>query len=101
EVPSPRLADVQVSPSLVHSAPIYVTLKDAPGLTANRRVKLIAANWLERLEDLEKRLVDKRIRDVANYFASDGVDANQLRKNRDALLQRIRAANKYFTDLSY
>ena len=49
ELPSQRLADVQVSPSLAHSAPIYVTLRNAPGLGAHRRVKFIAAAWLKRL----------------------------------------------------
>jgi hypothetical protein len=38
--------------------------------------------------------------DLANYFASDGVDAERLRKNRDALLQRIQAARKYFKEQS-
>jgi len=100
EVPSPRLADVQVSPSLAHSAPIYVTLKGAPGLSAQRRAKLIAAAWLDRLDRLEKRLEEKNIRDLANYFASDGVDAETLRKSKDALRQRIQAARRYFHDRS-
>jgi hypothetical protein len=95
ELPSQRLADVRVAPSLAHSAPIYVTLKNAPGLAANRRVKLITAAWLERLENLKERLAEKRIRDLANYFASDGVTAETLRKNRDALLERIEAAKKH------
>jgi hypothetical protein len=100
EVPSPRLADVQVAPSLAHSAPIYVTLKSAPGLSAQRRAKLIAAAWLDRLDRLDKRLEEKSIRDLANYFASDGVDAETLRKSKDALRQRIQAARKYFQDRS-
>jgi len=98
ELPSQRLADVQVAPSLAHSAPIYVTLQNAPGLAAHRRVKLIAATWLERLDNLEQRLADNRIRDLANYFASDGVTAENLRKNKDALLQRIEIAKKHLQE---
>src|SRR5262249_60409708 len=78
ELPSQRLADVQVSPSLAHSAPVYITLKGAPGLAAHRRVRLIAADWLKRLYNLEERLADNRIRDLANYSASDGVSAEDL-----------------------
>ena len=98
EVPSQRLADVQVAPSLAHSAPIYLILKNAPGLAASRRANLAAAAWLERLDNLENRLADNRIRDLVNNSASDGVDADMLRKNRDALLQRIQAAKKYFQE---
>jgi hypothetical protein len=94
ELPSQRLADVGVAPSLAHSAPIYLTLKDAPALAVHGRVKLIAAAWLERLDHLEERLADHRIRDLANYFASDGVTAETLRKNRDALRERIHIARK-------
>jgi len=100
ELPSARLADTQVSPSLAHSAPVYVTLKNAPGLSAHRRAKLVAAAWLERLDNLEKRLADNRIRDLANYVASDGVDAENLRKSRTVLLERIQSAKKYFRAIS-
>ena len=100
ELPSARLADTQVSPSLAHSAPIYVPLKNAPGLAAHRRAKLIAAAWLERLDSLEKRLADNRIRDLANYFASDGVDAENLRKSRGVLLERIHSVKKYFQEIA-
>lgn len=100
ELPSQRLADTQVSPSLAHSAAIFVTLKNAPTLAAHRRAKLVALAWLERLDNLEKRLADNRIRDLANYFASDGVTAESLRKSRDALLQRIDAAKKNLQERS-
>jgi hypothetical protein len=92
ELPSQRLADVQVSPSLAHSAPIYLTLKDGSKVVGQRRAKLIAAAWLERLDNLQERLADNRLRDLANYFASDGVTADNLRKSRDALLERIQFA---------
>ena len=97
-MPSQRLADVQVAPSLAHAAPIYVTLKNAPELAAHRRVKFIAAAWLERLYNLELRLADDRIRDLANYSASDGVSAEILRANKDALLQRIAIARKHLQE---
>ncbi|MBI3865443.1 MAG: CehA/McbA family metallohydrolase [Planctomycetia bacterium] len=98
ELPSQRLADTQVAPSLAHSAPIYVTLKNAPVLGTHRRVKFIAAAWLERLAGLEYRLADNRLRDLANYSASDGVSADDLRKNKDALLRRIAIAKQQLND---
>lgn len=100
EVRSERLAATQVSPSLAHSAAIYVTLKNTPGLGAHRRAKFVAAAWLERLETLEQRLADNRIRDLAGWLASDGADADFLRKGRDSLLQRIQIAKKYFKERS-
>src|SRR2546426_7088474 len=75
-----------------------VILKDASGLAAHSRAALAATTWLERLDNLESRLADNRIRDLVNLTASDGVDADTLRKNRDALLQRIQTAKKYFQE---
>jgi hypothetical protein len=98
ELPSQRLADTQLSPSLAHSAPIYVTLKNAPALTAHRRVKLIAAAWRERLYNLEQRLADDRLRDLANYTASDGVSADDLRRNKAGLLERTAIARKHLEE---
>jgi hypothetical protein len=72
--------------------------KDAPTLAAPRGSKLAAALWLERLEPLEDRLAEKNIRDLANYFASDGVTGEKLRKSKDASLERIASARKHLQE---
>lgn len=85
------------APSMAHSGAIYVTVKDAPGLAAHPRAKALARAWLARLEDLEARLAEDQAELIARMPGSD-VDADRLRRNRSALLDRIRAARKYFAD---
>jgi hypothetical protein len=76
-------------PSLAHSGAIYVTLENAPPLRTQRRAKLVAGEWLKRLEMLEQNV--------------NQPSANELKRNekdRRALLERIQAAKKYFMDVA-
>jgi hypothetical protein len=87
--------------SLAHTAPIYVTIQGGPPLSAQPRAKALARKWLARLEDLEMRLAEDQIQYLADPpNQSDGVDAENLRRNRTALLQAIQAAKRYFTELT-
>lgn len=88
--------------STAHSAPIYVTLRDAPALLAHPRAKELAHAWLARLDDFERRLADDQIEhmeDSTLIFYFDDVDTEYLRKNRPALLEAIQTAKKYYLDL--
>jgi hypothetical protein len=88
-----------VSPLAAHSAAIYVTVENTPGLSAQSRAKLVATAWLNRLDELEKRLAEEKI---ARWPTGnlDGVDADYLSKNRSALLERIASAKKRFRELA-
>jgi hypothetical protein len=88
----------QHSPALAHSAAIYVTVAGTPPLAKQRRARIVARTWLDRLETLEKRLSDEQIEKLARWPSPrlDGVDIDTLRKNRTALLDRIQAAERRF-----
>jgi hypothetical protein len=95
-VPFPRLRNVENA--LAHSAAIYVTVIDMPALGSQRRAQLVAAAWLERLDGLEKQLAEDRLPALAKWPLGDGVDLDDLRKQRSNLLQRIQLAKKRFQE---
>lgn len=88
----------QQSPALAHSAAIYVTVTGTPPLVKQRRAKILALAWLDRLVALEKRLADEQIDKLARWPSPrlDGVDIDTLRKNRTDLLDRIQSAQGRF-----
>ncbi len=89
--------------SEAHSAPIYVMLKDAPPLSAHPRAKALARTWLARLEDLESRLAEDQIENLAKRlerYPWDIVEEDLLRKNSSALIKEIQKAKDYFTRLA-
>ena len=88
----------QQSPALAHSAAIYVTVTGTPPLARQRRAKIVALAWLDRLDALERRLADEQIGKLARWPSPrlDGVDIDTLRKNRTALLDRIQSAKRRF-----
>ena len=61
------------SASQAHTAAIYVTIQGAPPLSAQPAAKLLARKWLAKLENLEARLGDDQIQQVASP-GNDGVD---------------------------
>jgi hypothetical protein len=87
--------------SVCHSGPIYVTVEHTTPLSGQPRAKALARAWLARLEDLEQRLADDQIQYMAEPPPGfiDGVETDHLRKNRQALLQNIQVARKYFEGL--
>jgi hypothetical protein len=87
------------SASQAHTAAIYVTIQGAPPLSAQPAAKLLARKWLAKLDNLEARLGDDQIQQVASA-GNDGVDLETLRKNREALLKGIQGAKQYFADMA-
>ena len=86
------------SPSVAHSAPIYIQVKGSPGLSAHPRAKALARPWLARLEDLEMRLAEDQIRYLAR--PGQGLGTDYLLRSRAELLRAIQSAKKYFANLS-
>ncbi len=89
--------------SNVHSAPIYVTLKDRPGIEQSDRSRTIATSWLARLEDMESMLVMDNIEHLAKKLELPNYDAvprQTLLNNRQALLKEIQTAKDFFIRLS-
>ncbi len=85
------------SGAVAHSAAIYVTVEGSPPLTAQPRAREVAREWLSRLSDLETRLAEDRIQTILqDPQAADGVEADHLEHNREALLQAIQAARAFF-----
>jgi hypothetical protein len=83
------------SPSLAHTAPVYVSVEgtdpiESPALTRA---------WIARLEDLEARLAEDRLGDLASWpEASDGVELETLRAGRAALLEAIAESRRLYRD---
>lgn len=89
------------SPSLAHSAPVYVTIEGRPGLSAHPRAKALARAWLARLDALEARLADDKIEGLARWPGHlDGVEADFLRKGRPDLREAIRSARERFEKMA-
>ena len=88
--------------SEAHSAPVYVTVHGGAPLSANARTKDVAQRWLARLDDLEARLAEDKVTNLANRLArvrSDVASEDVLRKNRLALIEEIETARRYFEQL--
>ena len=93
----------RISPSLVHSAPIYVAVQGLQGLAEHPRAKVIAAAWLEALDDLDQRLAsDQRLPEFAGRLSSNqGVDLDYLRSHRNELRERIASVRKVYVKLAH
>lgn len=89
--------------SNLHSAPIYVTLKDRPGIEHSAHSRTVAASWLARLEDLETILSDENIEHLAKKLASPNMDAvpsETLMNSRQDLLKEVQTAKDFFKNLT-
>jgi hypothetical protein len=82
--------------SHAHSAPIFVTLRNGPGLSQHPRAKALASAWIARLEELEMRLADDNIGYLSRETGGDVPSAEYLRENRAAMLEAIQSAKKHF-----
>jgi hypothetical protein len=85
--------------SNVHTAPIYVTLTDRPGIAESAQAKRVARTWVARLEDLERMLAEENVDFLASRLAFPGADAvprEPLVKNREALLDEVRSSRAFF-----
>lgn len=89
--------------SNLHSAPIYVTLKNRPGVEHSAQAKKIAYTWLARLEDLETVLAEDNMEYLAPKLEVPNLDAvpkDILVKNRPGLLKEIQVAKDFFKTLA-
>ena len=84
--------------SLAHSAAIYVTIENTPGLSQHSKAKSLARAWIARLQELEMRLAEDKIQYLAQGPGDDVPDVEYLRKNRSALLAAIANARKHFLE---
>ena len=89
--------------SNAHSAPIYVTLKDRPGIAHSAQSRKIAQTWLARLEDMEAVLTEDNMEQLAQKLEMPNFDAvpkETLLNNRQDLLTEIQAAKDFFKALA-
>jgi hypothetical protein len=85
--------------SAAHTGPIYITLEGAEPLWAHRRSRDVARTWLARLDDLDTRLSEDRVDDLAERLARlpfDRVPAELLRRSRRTLRAEIESARAFF-----
>ena len=89
--------------SNVHTAPIYVSLKNGKSGMGYAPSRVVAREWLARLRDLQRVLSETNLEElgrsleVPNY---DAVPSETLRQNRSALLWEIEQAKEYFETMS-
>ena len=84
--------------SLAHSAAIYVTIENTPGLSQNAKAKSLARAWIARLQELEMRLAEDKIQYLAEGSGDDVPNVDYLRKNRSALLAAIESSKRHFSN---
>ncbi len=85
--------------SNVHTSPIYVSLRNQPGIEKTAHSKAVAQSFLARLNDLEKVLAEDNIEALAAKLSDPNMDAvpkDVFLKNRQALLDEIQVAKKFF-----
>lgn len=86
----------------VHTAPIWVTLRDRAPLEQSTQAKAIAQYWLARLENMERVLAPENMEQLAARLERpnwDAVPRETLFNNREDLLREIQTAKQFFTDL--
>lgn len=89
--------------SNVHTAPIYVLLKNGPPIGKSAHSRLVAQTWLARLEDIERVLVEANMESLAEKLVApdfDSVPKNVLMENRANLLAEIQTAKDFFKAVS-
>ena len=95
-----KRGEAPVRESLAHSAPIYVTVANAPPLAAKGEARRMARSWIAILDDLEAGLSDQNIDRLARRVASAPLDAETIRQNRPYLLGAIQEARTHFREQS-
>ena len=86
-------------PSAAHTAPIYVTVEGTTPIGEQPRARDIARAWMARVDELEARFSDHGIDEMAGFPGrGDGVDAEELRQARAALLRTLEEARALYRD---
>ena len=81
-----------------HSAPIYVTLKNAPPISEHIRTRAIAKDWLSSLESLEDKLSEANIGYLKTVKSpGDPIPPHIVMNNHLALLEEIENSKLYFS----
>lgn len=87
------------STSNVHTSPIYVSLRNRPGIEKSAHSKAVAQSFLARLTDLERLLAEDNIEVLAAKLADPTMDAvpkDVFLNNRQELLDEIQVAKDFF-----
>jgi len=88
--------------SLVHSGPVYVSLKDKKGLRKSERARQVAREFLARLKDLERVLSKENLYYLGDDLEVPDIDAVPryiLAKNREALIAEINVSKDFFEEI--
>ena len=90
-------ADLSNRPSAAHTAAIWVTVDGSPSISRQPEAQRVIEAWLARLDELQARLGDERIHELAGFPGrGDGIDKVTLRANRTALLAAVEAARDHY-----
>ena len=80
-----------------HTSPIYILVHGTPPVSEQSPARDVARARLALLDDLETRLDDAHIGDLAQFpGAGDGVPMKELRGNRAELLRAIQKAREQY-----
>jgi len=85
--------------SNVHTSPIYVSLKNRPGIEKSAHSKAVAQSYLARLTDMERLLGEDNIEVLAAKLSDptmDSVPKDVFLNNRQDLLKEIQEAKDFF-----
>jgi hypothetical protein len=85
--------------SNVHTSPIYVSLKNRPGIEKAAHAKAVARSYLARLTDMERLLGEDNIEVLAATLSDptmDSVPKDVFLNNRQDLLKEIQEAKDFF-----
>jgi hypothetical protein len=83
--------------SAAHTGAVWVTVAGSPSIAEQPRAREVLEMWLERLDELEDRLRDERLDEMARFPGrGDGISRRDLLASRAALLGAIEAARRQY-----
>ena len=89
-------------PTNLHTAPIWVTIRNRSPIEQSAQAKTVAQAWLARLENMEQVLAPENMEQLAASLAApdfDAVPRATLFNNREDLLREIQTAKQFFARL--
>lgn len=90
------------STSNAHSSPIYIEVQGTPGIAASQKGKAVARAFVARLDGLEATLKESNLQSLGALLEVpefDAVPTEVLVSNREALLEEIATARRYYSEL--
>lgn len=83
--------------AIAHTAPIYITVKNTPPISAQPQAKATARAWLASLDLLEEKFKGDNIYYMKNFgITLDLVSEEMLLGNRLAIMEEIETARRFF-----